>query len=463
MNDGHRLSRFPLIDRAQVCLGTEALVGGWEIMRKVVVALLSAVALVSGVVTAAPAQAASHTSKSVVGGHTASLRAQDQIAGQIWGIAIAPDGSPAANTTVAADGASHAQALTDSTGYYNFPSLPFGQYTVTFTSTTYLSPAPQQVTLGLSSKSINVNGQLIAPSTVSGVVTDPSGNPIGGVTVQADGGASGSTVTAPDGSYTIGMLAIGSYALSYHLSGYVDPPNQTVTVTANGSALTANAQLVAGATITGQIHDANGVGIAGATVYLDGELYTTTTTDGAGNYQFTVLPTGSYTVAATASGYLDSANIPVTVTTAGSTVAQDVTLNLVSTAIITVQDQRGNNIPNAVVTISGADGTQYATSDGSGNVTFTGLAPGSYSVTATADNYFTAPAATLTVTDYNSTVLFTATVLNPDVITGTITDPTGQPVSGATVHLEGNGVSTSTTTAFDGSFIFDGLVPGNTS
>ncbi|HEX6213451.1 MAG TPA: carboxypeptidase-like regulatory domain-containing protein, partial [Vicinamibacterales bacterium] len=58
---------------------------------------------------------------------------------------------------------------------------------------------------------------------LSGRVLDPSGSAVPGVTVTATHPATGdtrTTVTAMDGAYQIGALAIGSYTLTFQLEGF---------------------------------------------------------------------------------------------------------------------------------------------------------------------------------------------------------------------------------------------------
>ncbi|MCP4625255.1 MAG: hypothetical protein GY850_17300, partial [bacterium] len=67
--------------------------------------------------------------------------------------------------------------------------------------------------------------------------------------------------------------------------------------------------MFSGCFIQGRVVDENGVGIAGVTVTLNGDLSRTTTTDTNGNYRFgelrtgDIIPAGSYTVIPSKSGY----------------------------------------------------------------------------------------------------------------------------------------------------------------
>jgi len=70
--------------------------------------------------------------------------------------------------------------------------------------------------------------------SISGRVTDASGNPIAGVTVSAIGGPS--ATTGSDGYYTIRWLPAGTYTVIPSKSGYTfSPPSRTVTVPPNAT------------------------------------------------------------------------------------------------------------------------------------------------------------------------------------------------------------------------------------
>jgi len=380
----------------------------------------------------------------------------------ISGTALAPGGAPLANAIVSIAGPVNAMTTTDGSGNYSFSVLPVGSYDVNFDSATaYIPPATQTVAVTTPGSTVTVNGQFLAPSTITGTVTDPSSAPIGGVTVTASGPSSATATTASDGTYTLNGLAPGDYTVTFHLDGYIDPAPQTITIADYGTNQVANAQLVAPATISGTVTDATANPIAGATVTLDGPVTATTTTNNGGGYTFPGLPVGSYTVMVTAPGFVDSSSLPVSVTTAGSTVTQDVTMNASSQLTVTVTDSHAVPVAGATVTVTGNLGSIFSgTTDGSGHVTFTGLAPDVYSVQATADGYFTAAATNFTVVGYGETDTLGVNVLSPSNIYGTITDPSTANLAGATVTLEGPGVSATTTSAADGSYNFPGLAPG---
>lgn len=380
----------------------------------------------------------------------------------ISGIVTAPDTTPVAGATVTLGGASAGSATTDATGAYTFDSLAPGVYTLDFDAPGLISPATQTVTITTGGSAITANAQFLAPSTINGTVLDPSGNPAAGVSVTATGPVTSTATSAADGTYSLTDLAPGVYSLTFHLDGYVDPAPVSVTVTAAGDTVTAaTASLVAPSTISGVVSNADPAPVAGATVTIDGPTYATTTTDANGAYSFTTLPAGTYNLTVSAAGYVDSPSIPVTITNAGDTVTQDVTLNRTSSVTVFVADSHGVPVDGAAVVVTGADNNTYpGTTDATGNTTITGLAPGNYTITSSALGYFTAPATSFTVAAYDTNYNVSVPVLSPASVSGIVTDPSGNPLPGATVNLEGVKVHLTTTSGADGSYTFDGLDVG---
>jgi hypothetical protein len=118
--------------------------------------------------------------------------------------------------------------------------------------------------------------------------------------------------------------------------------------------------------------------ISGATVALSPGG--STTTDGAGHYAFSNLATGGYAVTASAAGHTTSAPASVTVT-AGNTATQDFALVPTAGSISghVTNASGGAAISGATVAVSGGPST---TTDATGAYTISGLAGGTYSVTA---------------------------------------------------------------------------------
>jgi hypothetical protein len=153
-------------------------------------------------------------------------------------------------------------------------------------------------------------------------------------------------------------------------------------------------------------------GGSGATITLSGATSATTTSDSSGNYSFTGLANGTYTVTPSNAGYTFS---PISQVAAvnGVNVAG---LNFTATAQVgptysisgTITPSSGGS--GATITLSGAT-SATTISDSSGNYSFTGLANGTYAVTPSNRGFVYSPTSqNATVNGANITgVNFTAT------------------------------------------------------
>ena len=129
----------------------------------------------------------------------------------------------------------------------------------------------------------------------------------------------------------------------------------------------------------------------GTTLTLSGTATGTTTADVSGNFTFTGLNNGTYTVTPSKSGFTFSpTSQPVTVNGANVT-AVNFTATAIPTWSITGTVSPVANGPGTTLTLSGAaSGT--TTADASGNFTFTGLANGGYTVTPSKTGFMFTPA-----------------------------------------------------------------------
>jgi len=182
-----------------------------------------------------------------------------------------------------------------------------------------------------------------ATYSVSGTVTlngvGLAGVPIGIVSVRIPGGTSNTTITADDGTYTFAGVLNDNYVVWPFLTGYTFSPNISVTVNGanqTGQNFTATAVVVASTYyISGTIVDTNGAPLAGVAVALSGSNIVNTTTDSNGNYSFTGLANGSYTITPMQSNYYFSPiNLTATVNGADAT-GENFTRSSISTASFT--------------------------------------------------------------------------------------------------------------------------------
>ena len=189
------------------------------------------------------------------------------------------------------------------------------------------------------------------PSSIAGSVLDDSGNAIPGVTITLTGTdvfgnpVTAETTTDADGNYSFTGLHAGTYTVTEtQPAGYDDGPDAVGTAGGDDSVNDVFSAIslgegvdaidydfvetvpVVGATISGSVYvdansdgafDAGESGIAGVVITLTGTdesgnpVTAETTTDADGNYSFTGLNAGTYTVSeAQPAGYDDGADTP---------------------------------------------------------------------------------------------------------------------------------------------------------
>jgi len=148
---------------------------------------------------------------------------------------------------------------------------------------------------------------IVATYSISGTVTGAGT----GVTVALNGASTATTTTDADGSYSFTGLTSGNYSFtgltngSYTITpsktGYgFSPVNRGVTI--NGANVTGQ-NFTGTAVVTYSISGTvTGAG-TGVTVALNGASTASTTTDASGNYSFTGLTSGSYTITPSKTGY----------------------------------------------------------------------------------------------------------------------------------------------------------------
>ena len=143
-----------------------------------------------------------------------------------------------------------------------------------------------------------------ATYNVSGIVTGTNGVALSGAQVALAGG---STVTTNgQGQYSFGSLAAGDYTINVSATGY-NSQSAVAHVTTNNIALNfALSAIVAPPpvvmfVISGVVRGANGVALSGAQVTLAGGP--TVTTNVQGQYSFSNLAAGGYTIGVSATGY----------------------------------------------------------------------------------------------------------------------------------------------------------------
>jgi hypothetical protein len=229
----------------------------------------------------------------------------------------------------------------------------------------------------------------------------------------------------------------------------------SISASANGGTSSATLSVTPSmfGSVTGQVVDAaTGEGLSEVTVVLSDNPSINTGVDWEGRFTLANVPVGSHTLTASRNGYADVTTAEIIVAPAG--VAQPPAINLTPNPV-TIQGQllpvgSGLGLPGA--TITAARSGQSTVTDGSGNFTLSGLAPGYELLTATREGF--APSTTNEIPLYpGQTVNVGMDIFDGSrpngVVHGTVQDSAGAPVSDATVAIVG-GPSVQTQT--DGSY-----------
>lgn len=232
--------------------------------------------------------------------------------------------------------------------------------------------------------------------SISGTITPTTAG--SGATVTLSGASSATTTADSSGNFSFTGLANGSYTVTPSRSGYAfTPASQSITVSGanrTGVAFTGVAVVTvrrsSGRSISGTISPSSAG--SGATVVLGGAASATTTADSSGNFSFTGLANGSYTVTPSRTGYtFTPTSRSVTVSGANQT-----GVAFTGQAVTTTWSILGAISPSAAgsgatVALAGA-ASATTTADSSGNFSFAGLANGSYTVTPSRSGYSFTPA-----------------------------------------------------------------------
>jgi parallel beta-helix repeat protein len=325
--------------------------------------------------------------------------------------------------TVTLGGAASATTIADATGNYSFSGLVVGSYIVTPVKNGFaVAPPSQNATVSTA----NVTGLnfTAVPSgsttfTLAGTISPAAGG--SGATVTLSGAANATTTADSGGNYSFSGLASGEYTVAPSKSGYsFTPASLSTTISTSnvtGVNFTATSTAPMTYSLSGNISPA--AGGSGATVTLSGTASATATADSNGNYGFTGLASGSYTVTPSKGGYsFTPASLNTTISTSNVT---GVDFIATSTAPMTYS-LSGNISPSsggsgATVTLSG---TAHAatTADSGGNFSFIDLPSGSYTVTPTKNGYSFSPSsqsASISTADVTG-VKFSATQLPSNTV-----------------------------------------------
>jgi len=227
--------------------------------------------------------------------------------------------------------------------------------------------------------------------SISGTVS--GGSPLG-TKVGLSGAGTASTSTDANGNYSLTGISNGIYTLTPSRAGYVfSPVNLGVTVNggnASGNDFVQTASIGATTGISGSVAGAVAQNV---TITLSGANNGSVLTDANGNFDFSGLAAGSYTLTPSLTGYVFSpVSSAVTTTSGGNALAGRFTASFYAAATTRlVGTVSGATAQNVVLILSGTN-TGSAVTDANGRYGFSGLVAGSYTVTPSLAGYTFSPA-----------------------------------------------------------------------
>lgn len=309
----------------------------------------------------------------------------------------------------------------------------------------------------------------ILPLIQGEVTDDNTDQPLANAIMEllSNGTVIDTTATDDQGSYSFNSIDVGDYSVRASKPSYIaETKNAEVTI---GGRVIVNFSLgTTAGNIAGRVVDSStDQAISGATVQLlsEGSVIRTTQTNSSGNYSFSDVGVGTYSVKATKTGYKSQEK------SASVSFDQTTTVNFsleASTSILkgVVSDSSIQQpISGATVELFFGGGLITSTkTNSSGNYFFTGLDSGSYQLKVSQKNYKNQTKTIQFSKDTIKTVNFFLDT-KPGLVQGQVEDViTGKFISGATVKLFSNaGLVGQTITNTSGSYVFQGVDPGTYS
>ena len=347
-----------------------------------------------------------------------------------------------------------AVATTANGGMFRFDGVEAGAYTVTISNypdDASFAQTSSAATIATDGETVTINfpGTWIRTSAIMGTVTVENEG-LSGVTVTITGVSDSETLTDANGQYAFTGLRAGNYTVE--ISGF-DEDDVAFSSVASTAALAVGESKVVPfegtylrtSAITGQV-SVEGTGLADVTVSMQGRgEERTATTNAAGQFTFSDLRSGDYSVGITnpnADQYgfdVTSKNVTVSHGETASVPFDGILLR--TAAIMGTVTVEGVGIENVTVSVQGEGAELETMTNAVGQFSFTELHAGDYSIGITGyddDLYgFDVTTATATVAlQETATVPFTGIMLRTAGIAGTVTVE-GHAIPGVTVTVTG--------------------------
>lgn len=286
------------------------------------------------------------------------------------------------------------QETTD--GTISLDGLPTpADYQVTISGPGFDTHSFRQTVDGGQSSVVDTVSLGAAEGSITAIVTDGTGQPLGGVEVVARSGdierrAASSTGATPGEFSLVGLPTPNTYVLSFELDGYTGP-TLALDLPAGGSESVAATMIGGSGTISGAAVATDGTPLGGVAVSVVGEGYSASTTTltssgsggAAGSFTLTDLPVpNDYTITFGADRY-QAETLAISLSNAGEQALGTVALLPLDAKVTGTVHSNGVGIGEAIVTLTNGTESQATTSatNPAGAYTFAGVDPGSYTLT----------------------------------------------------------------------------------
>ncbi|WP_253816463.1 carboxypeptidase regulatory-like domain-containing protein [Myxococcus xanthus] len=273
-----------------------------------------------------------------------------------------------------------AKTTTDATGLFTFSDLSQGTYTVALQKTNFLATQQTVEVRGTGSTLVNLSLSRERSSVTGVIQLEGSSNHAGAVVTLVE--ASLNATTNAEGQFNIENVMTGTYTLRVRRESYVDA-QQTVEVRVNQPSQVNLTLLLVRGDVAGTVQLSDGATPSGVTITVT-QTGANTTTNAQGQFTFTGLPLGTYTLTAQKEGYAVVQQSVTVRTGAAATVAFTLVRaqgRVVGTAVLEGASSHGG------ITVTLAETGATTTTNSQGSFTFNNVAAGTYTVEARLSGY----------------------------------------------------------------------------
>lgn len=365
--------------------------------------------------------------------------------------------------------------LADSTGTFNFVSVPAANYTVQGEDPRSLAVSPQfSGTFAPGAMNSSTNVLFSNTGIVAGTINVPSGTAYNSGTITVANELA--SLSSTDTSFRLTSILPGTYTLIANFNPPTSPSQgtsfysaQSITVTA-GQTTNVTINLPQTGTVSGIFTDAKGNPENAAYVAIQGQAFSRSLyTDSTGSYTFPQIPYGTYTLNGTEPNTSLTASATVTVASPAQT--QNLQIASGGTINLNVALAGGQPAANSLVQISRSGfccgGYTAGVTDANGNLQIANQPVGNFTITAFYPNQPISSASISAqvsgaVASNGQTLTASAVLPATSTLAGIVTTYSGLPVAQAQARINYNfspsPVGGSVTSTSTGNYTFNPVI-----